>query len=405
MFLTIAKIKHEELVDTIKTLKAEPNSQKGKQAILDLIDYFTPLISGILSKQLARGSIYRFNTEEIKNFIIGELTQILLERKNSKDENIPFEQRKEVFNIDQYSSKDVGKVINYIERTLKSRANKGAVDGLLGLTHPVTKKIGYYFNQVLKKFRNKNKREPVLEPGSPDLKEFAEMWKKDESEVMDIALSLGKDKIKSIYDTINQNKGGDDGIALIDTLESSEPIPSDILEDKEVADTLYSALKELNDTEYKVFMMYNDPKDEYPNIKSVKDIAKALNIDVKDVNRNLGNAKKKLLQTPKIKRLLSARQELIKFACSHFEVIVNKGTYRVARKNTESLIREIVKQAAIQVSKKDVMMLCDANNYAYNLKDIDNVVKYLNGKQTSRDYDILNPTEQSIVNLYEKKMK
>jgi flagellar hook-basal body complex protein FliE len=325
MFIT-AKIESSQLVDTIKSLRTDKSYINQTRKMGDLIEYFKPKLSSLLQEMTVALSARtdKYLQEQIKNFILSEFTAVVM-----KD-----------IDVTKLEAKDIGKVTNYIVYAMDGRVNKAGVEKGLALTPMVTGKVEWWFNKVLRKFHDKFHRAPVLESGNPDLEEFAKFYlnksKIDEDQlnkVKDIVSKMGRGKIQSLYDVISEDEEG--SISLIDVLPIDEPLPDEIVKDEELKEILESEMKRLlEENELKSFQMY-----EIDNL-SKKDIADVLKIKLKDVDKNLNNAKKKLMKSPKIRSLrASTIARIVKAVCNNYKVVESK----IARKDTKDLVFEIIK--------------------------------------------------------------
>jgi len=167
MFIT-ATIKPEQLVDTIKSLRVDKTYLSQTQKMNDLIEYFNPLISGLISKMIVDLHI-RTDADlkdELKRYILSEFSQLVMKEMN----------------IDKYKPTDIGRAITYIEKTMKGRINKPKTEEALLMTPMhMGPKGEYWINRALKVFHQKHKRAPELET-TADLIEFAKIYLKKEKE-------------------------------------------------------------------------------------------------------------------------------------------------------------------------------------------------------------------------------
>jgi len=343
MFIT-ATIKPEQLVDTIKSLRVDKTYLSQTQKMNDLIEYFNPLISGLISKMIVDLHI-RTDADlkdELKRYILSEFSQLVMKEMN----------------IDKYKPTDIGRAITYIEKTMKGRINKPKTEEALLMTPMhMGPKGEYWINRALKVFHQKHKRAPELET-TADLIEFAKIYLKKEKEkeltdqqinkVKDIVTKMGRNKIQSLYKQISSGEEGDD-LMLIDVLQSDEPLPDVVTEDVIVKEILEAEMKRLLDeNEYKQFQMF-----EFNNL-SVKEIAELLKLKPAEVRKNIDQAKKKLLQSPKIRDLRASNiARVVNAVCNNYKIIESRGSYKMARKNPEDLVFEIVAgESAASLLKK-----------------------------------------------------
>ena len=343
MFIT-ATIKPEQLVDTIKSLRVDKTYLSQTQKMNDLIEYFNPLISGLISKMIVDLHI-RTDADlkdELKRYILSEFSQLVMKEMN----------------IDKYKPTDIGRAITYIEKTMKGRINKPKTEEALLMTPMhMGPKGEYWINRALKVFHQKHKRAPELET-TADLIEFAKIYLKKEKEkeltdqqinkVKDIVTKMGRNKIQSLYKQISSGEEGDD-LMLIDVLQSDEPLPDVVTEDVIVKEILEAEMKRLLDeNEYKQFQMF-----EFNNL-SVKEIAELLKLKPAEVRKNIDQAKKKLLQSPKIRDLRASNiTRVVNAVCNNYKVVEAGGIYKMARKNSEDLVIEIVAaESAASLLKK-----------------------------------------------------
>lgn len=314
LFLVIAKkLDDNGILDALKKLR-DGGRRERNQAFADLRDTFDPKLKKLFSTYKNLGDNYQ-EKQQIKQFIESTFAEVVLSRKLRTD--------------------NAAQAKKYISDVMDRRIGKGTVNEFLGKGEIIRdiRKLKYLVNAALKKFIKKHKRQPDFND-KKDSAELAKMIGTTEEKMPDILKSIGPSTIKSMFDSID---GSDSGELLMDTLKSNEPLPDKTYEDKYLMKVLNEVMqKSLSDKEKAVADKWFHPKNSEGETPTKQEIAKSLNMTLKQVKYLIDTAKGKLTRSPALKQLMysSMVRRFVKYATQKYN--------KVSLKDSEAIIMGVV---------------------------------------------------------------
>jgi hypothetical protein len=311
MFWFISKkLEGESLVQAVKILQSSDSSRKEKNdAFKDLRETFGGLI-GKKEKTVREVATNNQERSEIRHHIETSFLEVLMDVKSDK----------------------APEIVSYIAKAFNTKINRHSIAELLGKGEVISdiKKYKIRFKNALRSFFEKHHRMPDfnkvnvddLEDDSDDLKKFAEIMNASEDKVIEILKLFGQGTIKSLYQEVAGDEG-ENALTLIETLRSNEPLPDEVLRDKEIMRLFTQEIKKLPENQQKVLMMYYHPNDPSAEDLTNNQIAEKLQKEDKayterNVRHWIAIGREKLRDNPKLKELYTASliQKLVKVAMS-----------------------------------------------------------------------------------------
>jgi RNA polymerase sigma factor (sigma-70 family) len=354
------KLEGEEIIEAIKIMRAEKGT-KANKAFTDLRDTFAGLIFKKIKSvnSLAHSQSER---EEIKQHVESSFVEVLMDP--------------------HMELTDYKRIIGYIASAFNTKINIHSIQELLGHDE-IVKDVWKYkveFKNALKRYMNDhNKKAPDFDE-EEELNDFAKnyMNKKVES-VLDILKMFSTSTIRSMEQELGGGDEGDDNaITLMDTLKTNEPLPDQVLQDKELMHIFLKEIdKLLTPRQKKLFLMYRLPdnpeteklltadekkKLEEKDKERMKELeekgkgdtkqkpltndelAEITGIAPRTVREDISVIKEKLLKSEELKELVASRRinRLVKYALKNYY------------STTEDLVFEIV--ASFKNSNKKLDM-------------------------------------------------
>jgi hypothetical protein len=237
MFLLVSKkLEGQSLVDAVKVLQDHASKRTEKNvAFSDLRDTFKGLIEKKIHSviEVAESKSER---DDIRHHVETSFFQILTE----------------------LTPKSAPEIVGYIAKGFSTKVNRQSIKNLLGKGNIVSdiEKYKYRFKNALRDFYKQYKRMPDFnkidldsaEDESDDIDKFKKILKTTEEQTLEILKLFGQGTMKSMYDEV----AGDDENALIlmDTLKSDEPLPDEVLEDKQLVETVKKEIKNLSISDF-----------------------------------------------------------------------------------------------------------------------------------------------------------
>ncbi|MDD5650077.1 MAG: hypothetical protein PHF86_06640 [Candidatus Nanoarchaeia archaeon] len=327
-WLKSKKLEGDDLVNAVKTLQDSATSRKDKTRVFDdLRETFGGLI-GKKMKQVSELASNAKEREEIRHHIESSFLEVLME----------------------LTPKSAGEIVGYIAKAFGTKINRHSIAEMLGKGE-VIPDVGKYkirFKNALRTFFQKNKRMPDFNKidlsqlddenadyESKDLKEFSEILKTDVDKTLEILKLFGQGTIKSMYEEVSGDEG-ESALLLMDTLKSNEPLPDEVLRNKEIMRLFMEEIKKLPDNEKKVLLKYYHPDDPGADDLTSNEVAKELGKEdpaftERMVRHWIAIGREKLRESPKLKELYTASMinKLVKIAMLRY-------------RTTEDIIFEVV---------------------------------------------------------------
>jgi len=316
-WLLSKKLEGEDLVQAVKSLQSGSRKEKN-EAFKDLRETFGGLI-GKKEKAVREVATNAQERNEIRHHIETSFLEVLMDVKSDK----------------------APEIVAYIAKAFNTKINRHSISDLLGKGEIISdiNKYKIRFKNALRTFYQKYKRMPDfnkinisdLEDESDDLNKFADIIKASEDKVIEILKLFGQGTIKSMYSEVAGDEG-EGALILMDTLKSGEPLPNEVLKDKEIMRTFKEELKKLPVRFQRVLTEYYLSGDELTNNEIAKKLQKE---DASYTERNVRHwiaiGREKLRQSPKLKELYTASmiRKLVKVAMLRY-------------KTAEDLVFEIV---------------------------------------------------------------
>jgi RNA polymerase sigma factor (sigma-70 family) len=318
-WLIIAKkLEGETLVDAVKKVQNPSSTRKEKNdAFLDLRDTFKGLIEKKIHSVMdeAKSTSER---QEIRHHVETSFFQVLTE----------------------LTPKSAPEIVGYIDHAFKTKINRESIKNLLGKGDIISDigKYKYRFKNALRDFYKEYKRMPDFnkvdlndaEDESDDVEKFSKILKATEEQVLEILKLFGQGTIKSLYQEVSGDE--DEGaLSLIDTLKSNDPLPDQVLEDKELTRILVNEIKKLPDNYQKVLMLYYHPDKPEAEQLTNDEIAAKTGITERNVRHWISEGRRALEKSEILKNLTTASliRKLVKIAMLRYAT-------------TEDLIFEVV---------------------------------------------------------------
>jgi hypothetical protein len=374
------------LIEAIKTLREKKGSE-NKKAFNELVKNFEPLINAKIAELVKSDRLRSLHIEhnEIKHTVLSLFAEVLLSKSPSGNYHLDL-------------SLDPRQVAGYIKSAFATKINVDMVRKLLGKGEVVEdlNKVKYEINNALKKFEVKYKRkmdfsdfelekskilnadDPAFDDIEGDVKKLADILKiSDVDEVKNMLAEYLNSTGKSLDQEVKGEEGkGDDNVqTLMDKLHTGEPIPDEVLKDKEIRQALMDAIKEsFNAEEQKVITTYLFPSkadiqkavEMFGNEKVKKEltsdqVAGLTGVSERKVRHYLSKYfRDKLIADPVLHDLYTASliRSMVKFAMSTIEI-----------RTPEDLIFDIV--ASNSTLKDELARIKqDALNSGVNIKDV-----------------------------------
>lgn len=322
-WLKSKKLEGDSLVEAVKILQNPNSPRKDKNRVFDdLRDTFGGLI-GKKEKSVREVATNAQERNEIRHHIETSFLEVLMDVKpNSAPE-----------------------IVAYIAKAFNTKINRHSIAELLGKGEIIgdIKKYKIRFKNALRTFFEKYRRMPDfnkikvddLEDDSDDLSKFADIIKAPEERVIEILKLFGQGTIRSLYQEVAGDEG-ENALTLMETLKSSEPLPDEVLRDKEIMRLFTQEIKKLPENQQKVLMMYYHPHDPSAEDLTNNQIAEKLQKEDKayterNVRHWIAIGREKLRDNPKLKELYMA---------SMIRKFVKRAMIRY--KTSEDLVFEIV---------------------------------------------------------------
>jgi RNA polymerase sigma factor (sigma-70 family) len=314
------KLESESLVDAVKVLQDSSSNRKQKNdAFMDLRDTFKGLIEKKVHSVIDEAQS-KDERDEIRHHVETSFFQVLTE----------------------LTPKSAPEIVGYIDHAFKTKINRQSIRNLLGKGNIISdiEKYKYRFKNALRDFYKEYKRLPdfnkidpdAAEDESDDVEKFSKILKTDEEKTLEILKLFGQGTIKSMYQEVSGGEGSDEALELIDTLKSNDPLPDEVLEDKELTRILVKEIKKLPENYQKVLMLYYHPDKPEAEQLTSDQIAAETGISERNVRHWIAMGRKELEKSETLKNLATASmiQKLVKIAMNKYY------------KGTEDLIFDIV---------------------------------------------------------------
>jgi hypothetical protein len=236
-YVKCKKLEGQDLVNAVVKLQDSKSSRKEKNdAFSDLRDTFGGLI-GKKFKSVVELASNKDEREEIRHHIESSFLEVLMDLK----------------------PKSPGEIVGYISHAFNTKINRHSISDLLGKGEIVSdiSKYKIRFKNALRTFHQKYHRMPDfnkidledVEEESSDLKNFAEIMHAKEDLVLEVLKLFGQGTIKSMYQEVARDEG-ENALILMDTLKSDEPLPDEVLKDKELVRTMKQAINDLTPSDF-----------------------------------------------------------------------------------------------------------------------------------------------------------
>jgi RNA polymerase sigma factor (sigma-70 family) len=299
------KLAGEDLVNAVKKLQSKDSNRREKnEAFEDLRDTF----KGLIEKKIRAVNEVASNKserDEIRHHVETSFLEVLMD----------------------LTPKSPGEIVGYISKAFNTKINRHSIEILLGKGDIMSDihKYKIRFKNALRTFHDKYKHMPDFNKidheteKSEDLEKFAEIMNTTEDKVLEILKLFGQGTIKSMY----QEVAGDDeenALVLMDTLKSDEPLPDEVLRDKELTRILIDEIKKLPENQQKVLMLYYHPHDPSAEELTNNEIAAKTGITERNVRHWIAIGREKLRESPILKELIASAltRKLVKFAMNKY---------------------------------------------------------------------------------------
>lgn len=327
-WLKSKKLEGDDLVNAVKALQDSSTSRKDKTKIFDDL---RETFGGLIGKKMKQVSDLASNANEraeIRHHIESSFLEVLMD----------------------LTPKSAGEIVGYIAKAFGTKINRHSISEMLGKTEiiPDVNKYKVRFKNALRTFFKKHKRMPdfnkidfkqveddTKDYESEDLKEFSTILKADVDQTLEILKLFGQGTIKSMYEEVAGDEG-ESALMLMDTLKSNEPLPDEVLKNKEIMRLFMQEVEKLPEDEKTVLLKYYHPND--PNADDLTSNEVASELSKKDpkftermVRHWIAIGREKLRESPKLKELYTASliNKLVKIAMLRY-------------KTTEDMIFEVV---------------------------------------------------------------
>lgn len=325
-WLKSKKLQGDSLVEAVKVLQNASSSRKDKnKAFEDLRETFGGLI-GKKIKSVSDLSSSSNERNEIRHHIETSFLEIL----------------------NDLTPRSAGEIVGYIAHAFSTKVNRHSINNLLGKGEIIggINKYKIRFKNSLRTFHDKYKRMPDfnkidledIESDESDVKKFSEIIKMPEDKVLEVLKLFGQGTIKSMFEEVGGDEGGN-ALVLMDTLRSNEPLPDEVLKDREIMRLFKEEIKKLPENQQKVLNLYYHPNN--PNAEELTSNQIAQKLKEEDsaftermVRHWIAIGREKLRESPKLKELYTANmnKQLVKIA-----MLIKYCT-------TEEMIFEIIAQ-------------------------------------------------------------
>ncbi|MDD5650225.1 MAG: hypothetical protein PHF86_07415 [Candidatus Nanoarchaeia archaeon] len=312
-FLKSKKLEGDSLVDAVKTLQNTDSSRKEKnKSFEDLRETFGGLI-GKKEKSIREIAKNQQERNEIRHHIESSFLEVLMD----------------------VTPKSAPEIVAYIAKAFNTKINRHSINNLLGKGE-IIEDINKYkirFKNALRTFFEKYHRMPDfnkvdvddLEEGSDDLDKFSEIMKSKKEKVLEILKLFGQGTIKSMYEEVAGDEG-ENALILMDTLKSNEPLPDEVLRDKEIMKIFSEELKKLPENQQRVLMEYYHPNDPNADDLTNNQVAEKLQKEdesytERNVRHWLAIGREKLRENNKLRELYTAStiRRLVKIAMCKYK--------------------------------------------------------------------------------------
>lgn len=313
MFLLKSKkLEGDDLVNAVKVLQDISSSRKQKnEAFENLRDTF----AGLIFKKIKSVSDIARNYQErseIRHHIESSFLETLMELE----------------------PRSPGEIVSYIAHAFNTKINRHSISNLLGKGEIIgdINKYKIRFKNALRSFFEKYKRLPdfnkinieELESDDDDLKKFSEIIKMPEDKTLEVLKLFGQGTIRSMYEEVGEDKS-EKALILMDTLKSNEPLPDEVLKDKEIMRVFMREIEKLPEKQKKVIMEYYHPDDPYAEDLTSNEIADKLKKEdpaftERMVRHWIAIGREKLRESPELKEIYTAGliKSLVKLAMSKY---------------------------------------------------------------------------------------
>lgn len=237
-WLKSKKLEGEDLVNAVKKLQDSASSRKEKNdAFLDLRDTF----KGLIEKK------FHSVREEAEN--------------NDERDEIRHHIETSFFKVlTELTPKSAGEIVSYISHAFNTKINRQSIRDLIGKGNIISdiEKYKYRFKNALRDFHKKYKRMPDfnkvdlndIENETDDVEKFSKILKTTEEQTLEILKLFGQGTIKSMYQEVSGGEDEDSALMLQDTLHSDDPLPDEVLHDKELVRTLKNEIQNLTTNDF-----------------------------------------------------------------------------------------------------------------------------------------------------------
>lgn len=332
-FFTSRFLEGQEVLDTLKTYQTSTNPKERANAIADLHETFAPKLKSLFS-QFQHVAHSDFDRDDLRNFINLTFIEEIGNKKLKLD--------------------NVGKVFKYINESLAHKINLNSVKHELGQTSTTHFPTEMRWVRELPKFKELHHRIPDVSRRE-DIEEMARLMETKPDALVDFISSHGRGQIKSIHEQVGE---GEQTVELLDTLRSDAPLPDSIVNNRMVLKFFLDIFKRiLTKDEFDALMLRFHPHDPDAETPSYEELAKEMNVPFRKFRHLLDEAVKKIQTNPELLKLkkqeLTAKlnNQLLKIAKNAFDIVKVGNSYTLVRKNSESIINEVI-NARIQNKSK-----------------------------------------------------
>jgi len=321
MFFIATQLSDDELVSTIEEMQTSQGRKKDN-AFSKLMESFYPICRKLFYSVVSVAQTQE-ERNEIQNFINKQLWKILIEVRTQKHP---------------------GQIKRFIEDILKKRVNKNHVEKELGKDSPIKTLRNYdsFLDSKLRDYKKKYKTMPNFNDPR-DIENLAELTGIGYEKTLKLINSVSPHIVKNLFDTIGGGDDDDSVSTLFESIQSSEPIPDQVLMNKEVKEQLEKVISTLSPDEQKVFKLYYL---ENETNETKEKLAEDMDIPYKRFIYYLTKGVNKVKNSPEMKRLYEANltNRIIKLTKNKYEIVKIGSRYQLMKvsRSSENLIHEIL---------------------------------------------------------------
>jgi hypothetical protein len=248
--------------------------------------------------------------------------------------------------------------------------NKNTINQHLQKT-PIMKdleRVEYNLNIGLKRFHEKFKREPNFHD-LEDKKLLAKILDKDVNSINEMIEAYGPNKVKSLYQTIDNDSKERNTKILLDAISNEKPIPDKIYQDIEALKLFVRDMhKFLSPAELLVIDTLYHPKEPHKEILTLEEVAGELKMTERQVKHLLSNARRKIDKMPMAKEVVMSSVEFLKHSMETFESFIKEAELDKSQDLVNFVSR---KMAALRKTAGEVRFIKDrsgdAGQWAYSI--------------------------------------